>query len=38
MQVIEAQRAPILEAHDHLHISHERTWIYIPIAPLKTWR
>jgi hypothetical protein len=26
MQVIEAQRASILEPHDHLHISHERTF------------
>jgi len=25
MQVIEAQCASILEPHDHLHISHERT-------------
>jgi hypothetical protein len=25
MQVIEAQRASILEPHDHLHIHHERT-------------
>ena len=24
MQVIEAQRASILEPHDHLHINHER--------------
>ena len=26
MQVIEAQRASILEPRDHLHISHERTF------------
>jgi len=25
MQVIEAQYAPILEPHEHLHIHHERT-------------
>jgi hypothetical protein len=35
MQVIEAQRASILEPHDHLHISHrkmEMTLIYARIA------
>jgi hypothetical protein len=26
MQVIEAQRASILEPHDHLHISHDRAF------------